>query len=108
LNQYFGEEKTRLAYPSFVLFLVEHGRVKYCRLIPFRRGSIEETFERLSTLFGMIASGIEEAGGPMVPSDALWEHLKIKLLDAKYTLYIQNPPTDVGEAVRKLTSFVEK
>jgi len=108
LKQYFGEEKTQLAYPSFVLFLVERGRVKYCSLIPFQRGLIEETFERLSALFCVIASGIEEAGGPTVSSDALWKNLKAKLLKDDYTLYIQNPPNDSREAVRQLMAFVEK
>lgn len=108
LKQYFGEEKTRLVYPSFVLFLAERGQVRYCRLIPFRRGSIEETFERLSALFKLIATGIVERGGPTVSSDELWEHLKTKLLEANYTLYIQNPPSDAGEAVRKLAAFVEQ
>lgn len=108
LKEYFGEDKTTLAYPSFLLFLVERGRVKYCRLIPFRRASIEETFERLSDLFSAIASGIEEVGGPTVSSEVLWEHLKTKLLNLDYTLYIQNAPTDAGEAVRQLTAYVEK
>jgi hypothetical protein len=108
LKQYFGEEKTRLAYPSFVLFLAENGQIKYCRLIPLQRGTIEETFERLSRLFGVIATGIEEVGGPTVSSDSLWGSLKIKLLEANYTLYIQNPPRDVADAVRQLTAFVEK
>ncbi|MSP13032.1 MAG: toll/interleukin-1 receptor domain-containing protein [Chloroflexi bacterium] len=108
LKEYFGEDKTRLAYPSFLLFLAERGRVRYCRLIPFQRTSIEDTFERLSALFSGIASGIEEVGGPMVASDVLWEHLKTKLLNLEYTLYIQNPPTDAGEAVRQLTAYVEK
>lgn len=107
LERYFGEEKTRLAYPSFLLFLAERGRVKYCRLIPFRRASMEATFERLSKLFSEVASGIEEVGGPTVDSDALWEHLQRKLLNAHYTLYIQTPPSDAGEAVRRLVAFVE-
>jgi hypothetical protein len=63
LKQYFGKDKTRLAYPSLLLFLVEQGQVKYCRLIPFRKTSLEETFNRLSALLSAIASGIEEAGG---------------------------------------------
>lgn len=107
LKEYFGEDKTRLAYPSFLLFLTERGRVKYCRLIPFRRASMEDTFERLSALFSAIAAGIEEVGGPTVSADVLWEHLKTKLLSLKYTLYIQNPPLDAREAVRQLTAYVE-
>jgi hypothetical protein len=108
LKDYFGEDKTTLAYPSFVLFLTERDRAKYCRLIPFRETSIEETFERLSALFSAIASGIDEAGGPTVAADVLWEHLKTKLLSLDYTLYIQHPPSDVGDAVRKLTAYVEQ
>ena len=107
LKDYFGEEKTRLAYPSFILFLAEDGRVKYCRLIPFRRASVEDTFEQLSALFSAIASGIEEGGGPAVSSDILWEHLKTKLLKLGYTLYVQNSPTDAGEAIRQLAAYVE-
>lgn len=108
LSEYFGEEKTRLAYPSFVLFLVEQRLVKYCRLIPFREGSIEETFERLSGLFRVVASGIEEVDGPTVSAGVLWEHLKTKLLNAKYTLYLQNAPKDAEQAIRGLMAFVEK
>jgi len=108
LKDYFGEDKTALAYPSFVLFLTERGSVSYCRLIPFRETSIEETFERLSALFSAIASGIDEAGGPTVAVDALWEHLKTKLLSLDYTLYLQDPPRDAGDAVRKLTAYVEQ
>jgi len=107
LKDYFGEDKTRLAYPSFLLFLAERGRVKYCRLIPFRQASIEDTFERLAALFSAIASGIEDVGGPTVSSDVLWEHLKTKLLNLKYTLFIQNAPTDAGEAIRQLVAYVE-
>lgn len=108
LEQYFGEDKTRLAYPSLLLFLVEQGEVRYCRLIPFRQTSIEGTFESLSALLLAIASGIEEAGGPTISSNVLWEHLKTKLLNLKYTLYIQHPPVEAVEAVHKLTAYVEK
>ena len=108
LKDYFGEDKTKLAYPSFLLFLAEHGRVKYCRLIPFRRASIEDMFDRLSALFSAIAIGIEDVGGPTVSSDVLWEHLKTELLKLKYTLYIQNAPTDAGQAIRQLATYVEK
>lgn len=51
---------------------------------------------------------IEEVGGPTVPADALWEHLKTKLLNLDYTLYHQHPPQDAGDAVRKLTAYVER
>jgi hypothetical protein len=108
LKDYFGEDKTRLAYPSVLLFLAERGRVTYCRLIPFRRASIEDTFERLSALFSAIASGIEDVGGPTVSADVLWEHLKPKLLNLEYTLYIQKAPTDAEDAIRQLAAYVEK
>lgn len=107
LKEYFGEERTRLVYPSFLLFLAERDRIKYCRLIPLRQASIEETFDQLSALFTAISRGIEDAGGPTVPADVLWEHLKTKLLDLDYTVYIQNAPTDTREAVRRLTAYVE-
>jgi hypothetical protein len=107
LKNYFREDKTRLAYPSFLLFLAERGRITYCRLIPLRRGSIEETFEYLLALFSTIADAIKELG-PTVSSDALWEHLKNKLLEARYTVYIQDAPEDAGVAIRQLADFIEQ
>jgi hypothetical protein len=108
LKEYFGEDKTTLVYPSLLLFLVERRVVKYCRLIPFRQTSIDDTFEQLSDLLSAIASGIDEAGGPNVGSDALWKCLRAKLLRLKYKLYIQYPPAEIEEAVHKLVTFVEK
>lgn len=107
LKDYFGEEKTTLAYPSFLLFLAESGRIKRCRLIPFHQASIEETFSWLSAMLSEIATGIEEVGGPTAPSDVLWEHLKEKLLNSDHTLYIQDSPTDAREAVSLLTAYVD-
>ena len=108
LKEYFGEEKTTLAYPSFLFFIAEKGRIKYCRLIPFPRGSLQETFNYLSNLLSSIAIGINEAGGPGAAADALWNHLKDKLLKADYTLYIQEPPSNASEAVVKLMTYVER
>lgn len=108
LKEYFGVDKTTLAYPSLLLFLVEQGRVKYCRLIPFRAPSIEGAFEGVSTMLSAIASGIEEAGGPTAGADVVWEHLKTKLLSLEYSVYIQHPPSDAAEAVRKLSTYIEE
>jgi len=105
--RYFGKEGTRLVYPSFALFLVEGGTVKYCRLIPLTSTSIERTFERLTDLLTVIASGIEEAGGPTVSAETIWNHLRKTLLASKYTLYIHRPPADATEAIRQLSAFVE-
>ena len=107
LKDYFGKDKMKLAYPSFVLFLVERGSMRYCCLIPFSGASIDEIFVRLSALFSAIASGIDEAGGPMAAAEALWENLKAKLLSLDYTVYIQHPPHNARDAVRKLTAYVE-
>jgi hypothetical protein len=108
LRDYFGKDKTRLMYPSLLLFVVERREVRYCRLIPFRATSVEDTFGRLSALLSVIASGIEQAGGPTASSSVLWEHLKEKLVGLKYTLYIQQPARDATEAVLKLMTYVEK
>jgi len=108
LKEYFGKNKTRLSYPAFLLFLVEEGRVRYCRLIPLPRASLEKTYEHLSALFPAIASGIEEVCGPDLSSGDLWEHLKTKLLDLRYRLRTLRPPADAEETVRKLSAYVEE
>ena len=41
-------------------------------------------------------------------SNALWEHLKTKLLNANYTVYIRNAPNDAADAIRAFTGFVEQ
>jgi hypothetical protein len=85
---------------------VERGCVKCCRLIPLGQTSIEETYRDLSALFSTVAAGIEEVG-EAATSDLLWDHLKKRLLNAGYKLYIQNAPRAVEDAVRQLTTFVE-
>jgi len=107
LKEYFDEEKTRMAYPSFLLFITEHGRIKYCRLIPFPSKPLADTFNYLANLLTSIATGIEEAGGPEVASDTLWNQLKKRLLDEDYTLYIQHAPSNTRDAVEKLLAYVE-
>jgi len=108
LNQYFGEEKTLLAYPSLLLFIVENRQVTHCRLIPFRANGPDETFQKLLTLSSLVAAGINEAGGSAAPSSAiLWKHLKEKLLASKYTVYIQSAPGELQAALRGLEAFVE-
>lgn len=107
LKEYFGMNRTTLAYPSFLLFLVEQHRVKSCLLIPFKAPSIEEAYHRLLPLFSAISSGIEEVGGPQTSAEAIWRHLKKQLLELGYRLYAPAPPSDIGQAVRELVAFVE-
>jgi hypothetical protein len=56
----------------------------------------------------VIASGIEEAGGPTASLNVLWKSLESKLMSLKYTLYIQQPARDATEAISRLTTYVEK
>ena len=106
LKEYFGEERTTLVYPSFLLFLVEESRVSHCRLIPLSRGGVHDAFLQLQTLFQHIATVLttwRKSGAG--PSAGLWELLKKDLLDADYTLYIQKPPPDAGQAIQSLARF---
>lgn len=107
LKDYFGEEKTRLAYPSFLLFIVEQRRVQKCWLIPFHRASPEDTVNWLVSLFGAISKGLSDVGGATATSQAVLAKLKELLLERKYTLYIQSPPSDAEQAVRSLADYVE-
>ena len=107
LHDYFGEEKTRLAYPSFLLFVVENRRVEKCWLIPFHRATSDETLNWLIDLFSSISKGLLEAGGAGASSQEVLLKLKELLLERKYTLYIQRAPNDAERAVRGLTEFVE-
>jgi hypothetical protein len=106
LKEYFDEEKTSLVYPSFILFLVEEGQVTHCRLIPLSRGGVHDTFLRLQELFAKIAVAIEQwRESETRTSFSLWEVLKNDLLEADYTLYIQNAPRHAKEAIESLAKF---
>jgi hypothetical protein len=107
LQDHFGEKDKRLAYPSLLLFLVQHGQVLYCRLIPLRRGTVEEVFLQLQSLLSLLATGIAAWKGTS-GSDVktLWENLKAKLLEADYTVYIQNSPRNVEGAITSLKNFM--
>ena len=109
LKNFFGEERTRMAYPSVLLFIVANGNIQYSRLIPFKRDNIENIFRRLQDLFLIIATTITEWEKQYNESDflQLWYMLKDKLLSQKYILYIQNPPENSEESISKLCGFVE-
>lgn len=107
LHDYFGEKKTRLAYPSFLLFATEKRQVKKCWLIPFHRATPDETLNLLIDLFSSINDGLCEAGGADASSQEVLSKLKERLLSSKYTLYIQQPPNDAEHAVRSLMEYVE-
>jgi len=107
LKEYFHEEKTALAYPSVIVFLVENGSVTHCRLIPLSRGTLEEMFLRLQQLFRDISESIEQWRVKGGSSSDLWKIMKERLLDKKYTVYIERAPSEAQEAVRSLAAFVE-
>lgn len=106
LKEYFGEEKTAMAYPSLVLFLVEDQRVTHCRLIPLSRDSTHKVFLRLQRMFTTIADSIEEwRSGGTESASKLWDIMKENLLEQDYTIYIQNAPANSPEAVESLSAF---
>jgi len=107
LHDYFGKEKTRLSYPSFLLFIVEKRQVKKCWLIPFHRANQDVTLNWLIDLFSLIKKGLSAAGGANALSDEVISKLEELLLEGKYTLYIQRSQTDAERAVRSLTEYVE-
>lgn len=108
LKDYFDEDNTRLAYPSFLFFIVETGRITHCRLIPLSRGSAHDSFLQLQKLFTLIAGEIEDWKASVETSASiLWDRLKESLLEHKYTLYIQRPPTETKEAVERLVGYYE-
>ena len=74
LHDYFGEDDTRLAYPSFLFFLVHEKKVAYCRLIPIRRGTVRQTFLQLQDLLSLFAEGIAEwRSTPVSGITGLWK-----------------------------------
>jgi len=109
LKDYFGEERTRMAYPSVLLFIVAKGAVRYSRLIPLRRDNIEVLFRKLQDLFSLVATTINEweSLGDESSSDNLWNSLKERLLESKYTIYIQSSPKALDNAISQLCAYAD-
>ena len=76
-------------------------------MIPLKRASIDDTFERLLGLLSSVASGMGDIGGEKATADTIWACLKEKLLGEQYTLYVQNAPKDLERAIRGLVKFLE-
>jgi hypothetical protein len=107
LKEYFGEDKTRMAYPSLLLFVVSRKKIVRTRLVPFQRDSIENIFGRLQDLVTRIATALATWRSTDGKSEeALWDVLKEDLLSAKYTLYIQEGPSDLEQGIDGLTRFI--
>lgn len=108
LKEYFDKEKTRLAYPSVILFIVEAQRISNCRLIPLRRGTIEEVFLRLQELFQVIADETATWKQRAVETRGkLWDALKSVLIAKDYTVYIQSTPGSLVSGVKALTQYMK-
>jgi hypothetical protein len=90
-----------------LIFLVEDGNVTHCRLIPLSRGTLEEMFLRLQRLFIEIAESIEQWRAKGEPSLGLWDTMKDRLLNKKYTIYVKRAPRKAQDAVKSLSAFVE-
>jgi hypothetical protein len=108
LKEYFGKEKAKMEYPSLLLFLTANGSIRYCSLIPFERGTTEETFRQLQNLVSLVAKIVAEwKASALQDIGILRNELKDKLLDADYRLKIQRPPVKVEDALEGLRTFVE-
>jgi hypothetical protein len=109
LKDYFGIEETTLVYPSLVLFIVTKGEVKYSRLIPLENKTSEEYFQTFKRIFALIADVVknQKIASRSKDPDVLWNKLKETLLEAKYTIYIQQAPLNIKDAIENLCPFVE-
>jgi hypothetical protein len=96
-----------MAYPSLLLFVVSRKKIVRTRLVPFQRDSIENIFGRLQDLVTRIATALATWRSTDGKSEeALWDVLKEDLLSAKYTLYIQEGPSDLEQGIDGLTRFI--
>jgi hypothetical protein len=107
LKDYFGEEKTTLAYPSVIIFLVENGSITHCRLIPLAHGTIEEMFLQLRQLFVDLAEAIDLWRAKGGSATDLWNTMKASLLNKNHTIYIQHAPRKTEEAIRSIATFID-
>lgn len=99
LNKVFDDEAL-LVYPSVLFFQVFEGNIYNYRLVPLRRGTIEESFAAVQNLFESIAKVLDQ----IAPENyrncrEIFELVKDDLLNQKYTMFILKGPKVLADFI---------
>lgn len=109
LNEVFDNEAL-LVYPSVLFFQVFEGNIYNYRLVPLRRGTVEESFAAVQKLFESIAKVLEQIAPENYQNyREIFELVKDDLLTQKYTMFILNGPKALADfigVVKNLLFFI--
>jgi len=99
LNEVFDDE-ARLVYPSVLFFQVFEGNIYNYRLVPLRRGTVEESFAAVQKLFESIAKVLDQIAPENYQNcREIFELVKDDLLNQKYTMYILKGPKVLADFI---------
>lgn len=99
LSDVFDNEAL-LAYPSVLFFQVFEGNIYNYRLVPLRRGTVEESFAAVQKLFESIAKVLAQIAPENYQNcREIFELVKDDLLNQKYTMYILKGPKVLADFI---------
>jgi len=99
LSEVFDDEGL-LVYPSVLFFQVFEGNIYNYRLVPLRRGTVEESFSSVQKLFESIARVLDQIAPENYQNcREIFELVKDDLLNQKYTMYILKGPKVLADFI---------
>lgn len=99
LSEVFDNEAL-LVYPSVLFFQVFEGNIYNYRLVPLRRGTVEDSFDAAQKLFESIAKVLDQIAPENYQNyREIFELVKDDLLNQKYTMYILKGPKVLADFI---------
>jgi len=101
------DDESRLVYPSVVFFQVFEGNIYNYRLVPLRRGKVEDSFLAVQELFSSINDVLER----ITPENfrnyrEIYKLVKTELLRQEYTVYILNGPGKLADFIDRVKNLL--
>lgn len=94
------DDQALLVYPSVLFFQVFAGEIYKYRLVPLRRGTVEESFSAVQKLFESIAKVLDGIASENYNNyREIFELVKDDLLNQKYTMYILKGPKVLADFI---------
>jgi hypothetical protein len=106
MGEIFDDEYC-LVYPSVLFFQVFEGNIYNYRLVPLRRGKVEESFLAVQELF----SSINEVLTRITPENLsnyreIYELMRKELLRQEYAVYILNGPNKLADFIGRVKNLI--
>jgi hypothetical protein len=109
VNTLFGDE-TRLVFPSVLFFQVIDDKIYDYRIVPLRRGSIEESVGAIQELFEAMSNVLKRVEPRFYGNQReIFDLIRDELLNRKLNMYVMRGPAtllDLASKIKKIAGFM--